>query len=298
MGLKKDRPKITRSNLVCAEPMPGEEGLLEEFLTTLRKDRLEQLIRRVVQVPETTRIRATESMADSLCDLVRLVWDKMKLAGEAGSLLKIEEELQEAIRKGQEEWEERLPLWRMTIIESPTKKTEKYVRYVPGEGVDFWQRAEALVMAALDDFSEYAANGRKLLRKLFVDDAVRGFAFIDVSRQRFDVVLMNPPFGAAGKPSKGYIDAAYPRTKNDVYAAFVEHGLARLATDGMLGAITSRTGFFLSSFQKWREEILLKQSRPTIFADLGYGVLDTAMVETAAYCLLKTMPTPVLVSAD
>ncbi len=53
----------------------------------------------------------------------------------------------------------------------------------------------------------------------------------------------------------------------------------------MLGAITSRTGFFLTSFQKWREEILLKAARPTVVADLGYGVLDTAMVETPAYCL-------------
>ena len=26
-------------------------------------------------------------------------------------------------------------------------------------------------------------------------------------------------------------------------------------------------------------------ARPTVVADLGYGVLDTAMVETAAYCL-------------
>ena len=33
----------------------------------------------------------------------------MRLAGEAGSLLKIEQELQDAIRKGQDEWEERLP---------------------------------------------------------------------------------------------------------------------------------------------------------------------------------------------
>jgi hypothetical protein len=53
----------------------------------------------------------------------------------------------------------------------------------------------------------------------------------------------------------------------------------------MLGAITSRTGFFLSSFTKWREEILLKEARPTVFADLGYGVMDSAMVEAAAYCL-------------
>ena len=31
MGLKKDRPKITRSNFVCAEPMPGEEPAAPHF---------------------------------------------------------------------------------------------------------------------------------------------------------------------------------------------------------------------------------------------------------------------------
>jgi hypothetical protein len=56
----------------------------------------------------------------------------------------------------------------------------------------------------------------------------------------------------------------------------------------MLGAITSRTGFFLSSFQRWREEILLNDAPPVVFADLGFGVLDSAMVEVAAYCLEKS----------
>jgi Eco57I restriction-modification methylase len=96
---------------------------------------------------------------------------------------------------------------------------------------------------------------------------------------------MNPPLGEASQASKATIEMAYRRTKNDVYAAFVERGLSLLKPQGMLGAITSRTGFFLSSFQKWREEILLTEARPTVFADLGYGVLDTAMVETTAYCL-------------
>ncbi len=32
MGLKKDRPPITRSNIVCAEPMPGEGQMLKEFV--------------------------------------------------------------------------------------------------------------------------------------------------------------------------------------------------------------------------------------------------------------------------
>lgn len=54
-----------------------------------------------------------------------------------------------------------------------------------------------------------------------------------------------------------------------------------------LGAIISRTGFFLASFQKWREEILLQEAQLIALADLGYGVPDTAMVETAAYVLQR-----------
>ena len=96
---------------------------------------------------------------------------------------------------------------------------------------------------------------------------------------------MNPPFGACSLPAKKEFEKSYPRTKNDLYAAFVERGIELLHPHGLLGAITSRTGFFLSSFQKWREEILLKEAPPVVFADLGYGVLDGAMVEVAAYCL-------------
>jgi hypothetical protein len=244
MGLKRDRPRITRSNIVCAEPMPGERGLLDDFLKTLRDDRLEALIGRVMTMPEGRRVRATEAMADSLCDLVRLVWEKMQLAGEAGSLLKIEEELQGAIREGQKEWEEKQPLFRITEYGLTEQARESYVRFVPGDGVTFWERAEALVTAALEDFAAFASDGKAFQRKLFVGDAMRGLAFVDLWRERFDVALMNPPFGTPSKQSKAYIEKAFPRTKNDVFAAFIERGLDRLRPGGLLGAITSRTGFF------------------------------------------------------
>jgi hypothetical protein len=152
---------------------------------------------------------------------------------------------------------------------------------------EFWHQAEARGLDLLQTYARHAADGAGLQRQLFADDAAQGFAFVDLCRQQFDVVLTNPPFGEASKPSKVYVETAYPRTKNDVYAVFVERGLELLYAGGMLGAITSRTGFFLSSFQKWREEIIPREAWPTVFADLGHGVLDTAMVETAAYCLLK-----------
>jgi type I restriction-modification system DNA methylase subunit len=60
---------------------------------------------------------------------------------------------------------------------------------------------------------------------------------------KFEVVLMNPPFGAGSVAAKSEFEKGYPRTKNDLYAAFVERGVEVLHARGLLGAITSRTGF-------------------------------------------------------
>jgi hypothetical protein len=264
MGIKRDeRPKITRSNIVYAEPMPGEQELLKEFTGQLHPPILGQLV--------TT------------------IFEKMKLASEAGSLLKIEEEIHEEVQNAKSSWLSRPPTVQLSLF--PQSSTPTYTPLVEEEpqteltDETFWNVAETLVINALHDYAHNATNGHTFARQLFADDAVQGFAFIDICQKPFDVVLMNPPFGEASKPSKVYIEGAYPRTKNDIYAAFVERWFGRLDSGGLLGAITSRTGFFLTSFRKWREDILLKDAHPTVFADLGYGVLDTAMVETAAYCL-------------
>ena len=257
-----ERPKITRSNIVCAEPMPGEADLLKEFTATLQPRVLGQL--------------------------VEVVFEKMKLAGEAGSLLKIEEEIREAAAAAKKEYQAEM------------KRLRDEAGYLPGmapareatlfDFADmtndaFLDRAEEEIVEALREYAKRAENGRGFRRRLFADDAAQGFAFVDICRKQYDVALMNPPFGEAAKASKTYIERSFPRTKNDVYAAFVERGLGLLHKGGRLGAITSRTGFFLSSFTKWREEILLKEAKPSVFADLGYGVMDSAMVEAAAYCL-------------
>jgi hypothetical protein len=159
-----------------------------------------------------------------------------------------------------------------------------------GRTGDLFAPAEERIRAALDRFVREEVSVTGTRRRLFADDAAHGVALLSVAEKDFDVVLMNPPFGAGSTRAKQAFEQGYPRTKNDVYAAFVERGVELLATRGRVGAITSRTGFFLSSFQKWREEVLLRTAPPVVFADLGAGVLDSAMVETAAYCLQKRTP--------
>jgi hypothetical protein len=262
-GLKpNERPQIRRSNIVCAEPMPGEDALLREFTDQLRPPLLAQL--------------------------VEAVFEKMKLAGEAGSLLKIEEELRGTIAAAKKQWLGLSKPEQLALFPEERRRKAEQLSLFDLSGIsdaEFWEDAEEHVIEQLRRYAERAENGSGYQRRLFAEDAARGFAFVDVCGKHYDVVLMNPPFGESAKAAKEYTAARFPRTKNDVYAAFVERGIGLLEGRGMLGAITSRTGFFLSSFQRWREEILLREAPPVVFADLGYGVLDAAMVEVAAYCL-------------
>jgi 23S rRNA G2445 N2-methylase RlmL len=239
-GLSRDmRPVIAKTNIVIAEPMPGERAMREELVASLDS--------------QMSRVTAG-------------VFDRMRLAGDLGVLLRMEQEIQYEMKAVYKDFG-------LMFAEQEAAK---------------WVDVEERLFAALRAYGEHNDGREAYARRLFVHDAARGLALIDICRERYDVVLMNPPFGASSAPAKKEFEAAYPRTRNDVYAAFVERGVELLRTRGFLGAITSRTGFFLSSFQQWREEVLLKQAPPVVVADLGQGVLDDAMVEVAAYCLERT----------
>ncbi len=173
------------------------------------------------------------------------------------------------------------------------KELPALVRTVFGEHGDLfreedmaqWQKAETRLQDALTEFARAARSTYQ--GRLFAEDALQGLRMIDHCREVFDVVVMNPPFGALASATKGKLANAFARSKNDLLAIFVERGLQLMRTGSRLGAITSRTCFFLSSFQKWREEVVLGIARPEVMADLGYGVMDDAMVEAAAYVLEK-----------
>jgi hypothetical protein len=146
-----------------------------------------------------------------------------------------------------------------------------------------WQQAEARLREALTEFAQAAKSSYQ--GRLFAQDALQGLRLIDLCREVFDVVVMNPPFGELSLGVKSVLVSAYPRSRNDLLTIFVERGLGLLRVGGRLGSITSRTCFFLSSYQQWREEIVLDMARPEVMTDLGHGVMDDAMVEAAAYVL-------------
>lgn len=259
------RPVIVKSNIVCAEPMPGEKILLQEFTSKLNPPVLGQLL--------------------------EVIFDKMQLAGEAGTLLRIEEEIQAAIKDARSQWKEQssgnsvMDMFQSELdAATPQQKLGFDLRGV--DEATFWDDAEQLILKSLRKYAAQAesSSGQK---RLFAKDAAKGFAFIDLCNKSFDVILMNPPFGSPAGNTKAYINEHYKESKQDLYACFVQYALDTLTQHGRVGAITSRTGFFISTFEEWRQYCLFNKGSVVAFADLGYGVLD-AMVETAAYCVEKT----------
>lgn len=282
------RPLIRRSNIVIAEPMPGEQDLRDEFLRELKEDRLEGLMRRALDIPADQPVPTNRAMADSLAALVETVWGELALAGDMGVLLKIERTLARGVEKARREWEADMPLFRISefgVAEGGLRIAgEEIVQFIPGEGLDFWGRAERLVLRALEEYADAARGAGLARRRLFAEDAAHGFALVDLVSKKFDVVLMNPPFGAPTSASQGRLGKDYRAAKADILAMFVQRG-RELVGQGFLGAITNRTCLFASSLTEWRKQTLLSSNGIALLADLGHGVLDQALVEAACYVL-------------
>jgi hypothetical protein len=254
-----ERPRVAKSNIVTAESMPGEADIKEEFTASLKPRVLGQL--------------------------VDTVFDKMKLAGEAGSLLKIEEEIKNVVSEAKAQWlrgprPEQQLLFPGMVDQKPKQQELQFdFKGVTDEG--FWEQAEDQILDSLKQYSEDAENGRAVRRRLFAEDAARGFAFVDLCRKRYDVVLMNPPFGEYPAATRAFVAENWPHEKGDVGCCFVSNGLRIMAFGGRLGVLMTRTPYFLSSFTQWREDVVLNAGGLEVFVDLGLGVLE-AMVETCA----------------
>ena len=234
-----ERPPIRRTNIVVAEPVPGNEELLEEFASDLR--------------PAV------------LGGLFLALADEMSLAGEAGALLQVERAIADAIAAAERQFEQ-----------------GDLFAQQPGAG--FWDAAESGLLDALHQFSSSTMGVDSVRRTLFAEDAAAGVAFLDVVRGLYDVVLMNPPFGEYSLGAKDYCKTRYAASSGDIFQAFVDRASQLLTDGGRIGVLSARTGFFMGNSEAWRKTVAWS-NHLELFADLGLGVLDEALVEAAAYVL-------------
>ena len=220
-----ERPRIQRTHIVVAEPMPGDSALVDEFATRLDPPLLRDLFKKMV--------------------------DECRLAGELGALLRVEYSIAAELRRAREQFvSQRQNTGFLPGMEPVAKQGSLDL-----SGIDdghFFHEAEALIIDALRRFAETATGSESIRRQLFVGDTAQGVALIDLVRTRFDVVLMNPPFGEPTAEAQRYIATEFPEGRNDLYAAFVLRFSGMLTDHGRLwrhhlAIIFRRTGLKIIS---------------------------------------------------
>lgn len=262
---REERPVIERSHLVLAEPMPGNKRMLK-----LLTDQLDKPMQRL---------------------LVK-IWEKMQYAGEAGLLIKMEKEIEEEIEDLRKNWSKVNATQVAGLFDSDEKKNEitaaneKNLALNKKEAkLAFFATIIKELQKALHNVSSRLSEEEGYENTLFANDAVRGFAFIELCQKRYDVILMNPPFGEGSESAIGYLDDHYSCWCKNLVCAFFDRMQELLADNGLVGSIFDRTVLIKSSYEPFRKKNIC--GFISACADTGWGVLD-ASVETSTLVLSKT----------
>ncbi|WP_458734934.1 BREX-1 system adenine-specific DNA-methyltransferase PglX [Zobellella taiwanensis] len=111
--------------------------------------------------------------------------------------------------------------------------------------------------------------------------------------QRYDAVIANPPYmGSKGMNMalKDFAKKAYPDSKSDLFAIFMEHAFSLLKPAGYNAQINMQSWMFLSSFEKLRAWLLENKTILTM-AHLGaraFSQISGEVVQTTAWVIKNT----------
>lgn len=258
-----ERPMIRKSNLVLAEPMPGNKKLLRQL---------------------------TADLDTPMKKLVTTVWDKMSIAGEAGLLLKMDKEIDSLVDDVKKNWHKYSVdrEMRLELSDDIRRDNEEISREIERvrklNKEQFFSEVRTMLAQRISELSGKMSEDEGYENSLFSEDAARGLAFIGLCMQRFDVIVMNPPFGEGSENSSKYLDDNYPNWCRNLVCAFFDRMQQMLTKNGKLGAIFDRTVLIKSSYEPFRKKNLCGFISDC--ADTGWNVLD-ASVETSTLIVEK-----------
>jgi len=208
---------------------------------------------------------------DDARELLKFIWNDLRMAHKFGSLIRIEERLYPVIeryKRGKQQElfgikeENLLEQWEMTIIPKIKEAVEKYTTN---------------------------GNGKSTFFKI---KALDSLTFVEILQNKFDVVVTNPPYTDSanyGPEIKNFMMANYKKPlgfHNNLYGAFLKRGTELILPGGKVGYVNPPTFMYIKTFEDMRKYIT-NNFHIHIFVEWGYlGIFSpTARVDSAIYIL-------------
>jgi hypothetical protein len=210
---------------------------------------------------------AVEAETDLSGELVDAILDALAEAHHLGSLLKVGEAVEEAIR-ADFGWGDDSPLAQARQLDADV------------------ERAKSVILDELEEFLSHHTGAEDLGLRLRGEQLANGVRFLQLNREdRYDVVAANPPYqGASKMEDTSYLDAHYEEGKRDLYSAFLMRGPQLARPGGASTMVTMRNWMFIKSFVDLRDHLteahgleLLADLDTNAFEEIGGEVVGAVM---------------------
>lgn len=122
-----------------------------------------------------------------------------------------------------------------------------------------------------EDIGKYISNQEKVYQRKAKDFFL----------QKFEVIVMNPPFVDTRKmnlDTSNFLKKSYSDNSRNLFSAFIQRTIELSEKNGYIGFISSNTFMYISSFEKTRKMILNNVSIERLI-DLGRGVFEGPTVD-------------------
>ncbi|MEH3038502.1 MAG: BREX-1 system adenine-specific DNA-methyltransferase PglX [Sphingomonas paucimobilis] len=135
--------------------------------------------------------------------------------------------------------------------------------------------------------------GSDLLLKEVQERVVAVLRMAEALSPKYHIAVANPPYaGMSGLNAKlqEYAKLAYPVSKYDLYAMFMERSLLLTNADGLVAMINMQSWMFLGTYQNLRNKLWSATAISTMahIGERGFDTIGGSVVSTTAFVLIKT----------
>ncbi|APX96816.1 BREX-1 system adenine-specific DNA-methyltransferase PglX [Natronorubrum daqingense] len=185
------------------------------------------------------------------------VWTSFEHIREWGSLVRIEEQIEEII---EEELEEISSTGQSQFTNDGKLAKQSSVVAFSDDEDESWEQIKERLLTQVKYLAEEALEQNDPVEEMFAEEVEKSVRLLDVFVEDFDVVVSNPPYLGSkkmGEDLKKHIKS-YKGSRN-LYTAFIERCTEFADEDGYVTMVTPEDFMFLYSYRGLRKELVSNQ---------------------------------------
>jgi type I restriction-modification system DNA methylase subunit len=185
--------------------------------------------------------------------ILEQIWRSFDNIREWGSLVRIEEQVDEILEEYQETFQKQ---GQTQFTDEGTISAQSTI--VTNGEEETWEELKNRLMKSVQDIAKNALEHDDPVEEMFADEVGKTVEIIDLLHAEYDVVVSNPPYLYRDKMAdslKEFVKDNYIGSR-DLYAAFIERCMDFAGDNNYVSMITMENFMFLYSFRSLRPYIL------------------------------------------